>query len=273
MLSLFWIKNICAICLFISTLIGCGVPVAFINILLRYKPRIDLIISYLQCFGAGLLLSTGFEHVLMNAIDAFDAYREDLAYPYVGSITALSFITACFIDRFFMGKQQTTTVFRSTVVVNEEVKNPVEPQAYCLALIFHSFFEGLVIGAVDIPITKAGIYTIFVVLMFYKFLEGFVLGTLFQSHDYRNIAIFLWSLLFSLICPCGILAGVFLHKYIPSYTSLIAGICSSISAGVFIQVGGQSILSRETYLAYKVRYKFIPVIIGFGLSTLVAWFA
>ena len=274
MLPIFWIKiiSICSL-IVITTLFG-FLPMLLVRIILNRQPRITSILSYLMCFSAGLILTTGIEHVLMNAIDAFDAYREDLAYPYVGTLTSLSFLLACFIDRFFMAKQKTTVLLPTvTLVENEGDTNSAEPLSFFCALSFHSFFEGLVLGAADIPISTFGMWLILAVLLFHKSLEAFVMSSLLIKHDYSKLMIFFSSIIFACITPGGIGFGLVLYQRLPNYTSLIAGICTSLSAGVFIQVGGQSILSRETHLKHKVLLKFIPITFGFICASVVAWLA
>lgn len=274
MVSIFWIKIVSICSLIIVTIIAGTLPWIFIRIMLNRRPRINLIVSYLMCFSAGLILSTGFEHVLMNAIDAFDAYKEDLAYPWVGTLTSLSFLVACFIDRFFMGKQRTTTILPGVNLIEEEGDtNTVEPISFFTALLFHSFFEGLVLGATDIPISTFGMWLILIVLLFHKSLESFVLSALLQKHEYSKWMVASGIIIFACITPAGVGAGLVLYQKLPDYTSLIAGICTSLSAGVFIQVGGQSILSRETQSKHKVLMKFIPIMAGFICASIVAWIA
>src|SRR5665213_1372459 len=71
----------------------------------RIRPRAWF--YYLLLFSCTLIASTGINHVLPNAIDAFDGYKDGWGYPYPGIICTFSIIVSWALDVIMDPRKQT----------------------------------------------------------------------------------------------------------------------------------------------------------------------
>jgi zinc transporter ZupT len=260
----------------VLTCVSCAIPSA----ILKYcggqgDGRSRQIFLYLLMFSCSLIMCTGVNHVLPNAIDAFDDY-ESGSYARATIITTFVMILSWALDILMDPRKQSITVAYSTVLVdtNDDLP-PADPWLFTGAIFIHSILEGLVLGAAPVETGSAtrALYVITAVLTLHKCFEGFALATIYEAYEYDTAMKVVLLLLYSLLTPVGILVGLLVTIVFSGYTSLVAGISCAISAGIFIYAGVSLLVSRvmPDYLRTNWRYPFVAA--GWFVSSAVAYYA
>lgn len=273
--SIFWLKIAAMIGIVVVTIIFAFIPFVVLTTMLGYgKHNRNNIFSYLLCFSGSLIATTGLNHVLMNSMEAFNLYEDGLAYPYAPCICAGTIILSWLVEKLVTNKRDRHQVFSDIYLLEEEDPNPVEPVNITFALYLQSIMEGLVLGATDVQEDNISMYMVLAAIVLQKALEGFALGSILEEHNnYNGLTKVLLLLLFSILTSVGICIGMILTNALSGVAPLIAGICSAISAGVFIYVGFISILSREVQKITSVFHRFLYIALGWLVSSAIAWIA
>ena len=229
---------------------------------------------FLMLFSCALISSTGINHVLPNAVDAFNVYRHGWGYPYPGIICTFFIVISWALDVMMDKRKQTVQVAYSVMLQDtEEDLPPADPYMFTGALYIHSILEGLVLGAAPVSSKSSYIYVILAVLTIHKCFEGFSLAIMYEAYEYRNWTKYALLIIFSLLTPLGILLGLALMLSFSGVDSLIAGIASAASAGVFLYAGISIMVSRIVPVYARSNWRFLMILAGWAISSAIAWFA
>jgi ZIP Zinc transporter len=230
---------------------------------------------YLMLFSCALIATTGVNHVLPNAVDAFDDYRSGWGYPYPGVICTFAMVLAWSLDVVMDRRKQTVPVAYSTQLMDtDDDLPPADPYLFTGAIYLHSVLEGLVLGAAPIESKKTGyLYVIMAVLAIHKCFEGFSLAVLYEAYEYEKWSRILLLGFYSTLTPLGVAIGLVLAFTLSGVESLVAGICCAISAGVFIYAGISIMVSRVVPNYARTNWRFLFVAAGWAVSSAVSWFA
>ena len=138
--------------------------------------------------------------------------------------------------------------------------NPLTPYILLIALGFHGFFEGLALGLQD---EYQGTLFILIAIVAHKWAESLTLGISFVKANSPKNQIISMNLLFSLIGPLGVVAGIFLSN---DGNPIVEGIFLGLSTGTFLYVACSEVIVEE-FETPKLRYpKFFLFLIG-GIFT------
>ena len=246
----------------------------FTHFCVRDRMRPTAWFYFLMLFSCSLISCTGINHVLPNAVDAFDVYRRGWGYPYPGIICTFFVILSWALDVVMDRRKQTIQVAYSTHLQDEEEDlPPADPYMFTGALCAHSILEGLVLGAAPITSKSSYIYVILGVLTIHKCFEGFGLAVLYEAYEYQKWTKIMLLFAFSLLTPLGIFLGLVLLLSFSGIASLIAGIASAASAGVFLYAGISIIVSRIVPSYARSNWRFLMIFAGWAVSSTIAWFA
>ncbi|KAF8390870.1 hypothetical protein HHK36_023169 [Tetracentron sinense] len=244
------------------------------------RPEKD-IFFIIKAFAAGVILATGFIHVLP---DAFDNLTSPCLsenpwgnFPFTGFVAMMSAIGTLMVDSFATGYYQRSHYNKTQTINEDEEKNDehdghvhvhthgthghahgseqsassdlirhrVISQVLELGIVVHSVIIGISLGASESPKT---IKPLVAALTFHQFFEGMGLGGCISQAKFKSRAIAIMALFFSLTTPVGIAIGIGISNVYDenSPTALIVeGIFNSASAGILIYMALVDLLAAD----------------------------
>jgi len=258
------------------TLISSAIPRLILRFTKTEDSRPRALFYYLMLFSASFIACTGLNHALPNAVDAFNAYQHGLGYPWPGIIATASWTVAYIMDTIMDHRKQTVSVTYNTMLVDtDDDLPPANPWLFTAAIYIASSLEGLVLGAspLDTGEQTKYLYIILTVLTLHKAVEGFSLANVYEAYEYD-----LWMqvgllAVYAVLTPIGILSGLILLLSFSGHNALIAGIFSSIAAGIFIYAGISLFVSRVIPNTVRTNWRFLCMGLGWLASSAISWFA
>ncbi|CAA7054841.1 unnamed protein product [Microthlaspi erraticum] len=238
----------------------------------------------LKCFSSGIILGTGFMHVLPDSFEMLSSkcLSDDPwhKFPFAGFVAMLSGLVTLAIDSI------TTSLYTSKnavgpvpdeygidqekaihivghnhshghghgVVLAAKDDKSSDPQLLRyrviamvleLGILFHSVVIGLSLGATNDACTIKGLI---IALCFHHLFEGMGLGGCILQADFTNVKKFLMAFFFAGTTPCGIFLGIALSSIYRdnSPTALITiGLLNACSAGMLIYMALVDLLATE----------------------------
>ncbi|KAK2973949.1 hypothetical protein RJ640_027578 [Escallonia rubra] len=248
------------------------------------RPEKD-VFFVIKAFAAGVILATGFIHVLP---DAFDNLTSPCLgenpwgkFPFAGFIAMLSSIGTLMVDTFatsyyvkthFYNKRTPSAVRcdeekvggehgghahvhthithghshgSSLVEADSSSSQLVRHRVLELGIIVHSVIIGISLGASASPKT---IRPLVAALTFHQFFEGMGLGGCISQAQFKSRAVAVMAVFFSLTTPAGIAIGVGVANiYDENSTNalIVEGIFNAASAGILIYMALVDLLSAD----------------------------
>ncbi|KAK9993262.1 hypothetical protein SO802_022965 [Lithocarpus litseifolius] len=229
----------------VCTLLGRTVPA------LRHEKDIFFLI---KAFAAGVILSTGFIHVLPDAF-------ENLTSPCLSESPWQDF------------------PFTGFVAMMNLMRHRVITQVLELGIVVHSVIIGISVGTSMNPET---IKPLVGALTFHQFFEGIGLGGCITQAKFKSKAVAIMSLFFSLTTPVGIVIGLAISSVYSesSPTALIVqGLLDSASAGILIYMALVDLLAAD-FMSKRMQNNGrlqiganVALLLGTGLMTFLAKWA
>ncbi|KAK2635023.1 hypothetical protein Ddye_029815 [Dipteronia dyeriana] len=236
-----------------------------------------------KAFAAGVILSTGFVHILPDAFDSLNSpclsSRPWNDFPFTGFVSMVSAILTMMIDCFATGFYQRSH-FNKALPVDEEMsggheghvhvhthgthghahgsafveenssqsdlfRHRVVSQVLELGIVVHSVIIGISLGASQSAKT---IKPLVAALTFHQFFEGMGLGGCISQAKFKSRAIVVMVLFFSLTTPIGIGIGIGISRFYNENSStalIVEGILNSASAGILIYMALVDLLAAD----------------------------
>ncbi|XP_027331715.1 zinc transporter 8-like isoform X1 [Abrus precatorius] len=244
------------------------------------RPEKDLFFI-VKAFAAGVILSTGFIHVLPDAFKKLTCPCLDESpwqdFPFTGFVAMVSAIATLMIDCIATAYFKKAHVPEKDQVVDQEnqvveqhenhlhvhthathghahgsippssdlVRHRVISQVLELGIVVHSVIIGISLGASESPKT---IKPLIAALTFHQFFEGMGLGGCISQAKFKAKAVTIMALFFSLTTPVGIAIGMAITKFYKenSETALIVeGVLNAASAGILIYMSLVDLLAAD----------------------------
>ncbi|CBI34138.3 unnamed protein product, partial [Vitis vinifera] len=220
----------------------------------------------IKAFAAGVILATGFIHVLPDAFESLTSpcLSENpwANFPFTGFVAMLSAIGTLMVD---MG--------------SDLIRHRVISQVLELGIVAHSVIIGISLGASESPQT---IKPLVAALTFHQFFEGMGLGSCIVQAKFKSRAATIMGLFFSLTTPVGIGIGIGISQVYDENSStalIIEGIFNAASAGILIYMALVDLLAADfmspkmqTNEMLKVMAN-ISLLLGAGCMSLIAKWA
>nr|GMC50197.1 zinc transporter 5-like [Ipomoea batatas] len=237
----------------------------------------------IKAFAAGVILATGFIHVLPDAFESLTS--EALAchpwgdFPFGGFVAMVAAIGTLMVDSFatsyFSGRagEKVTAGHEGDAEVGPGVvpvhthathghahghvnvtdmdsssqllRHRVISQVLELGIIVHSVIIGIALGASDTPKT---VKPLVAALTFHQFFEGMGLGGCIAQAKFKSQAVAIMALFFSLTTPIGIVIGIGITNVYDEDSPkalIIQGIFNSASAGILIYMALVDLLAAD----------------------------
>lgn len=256
----------------VSSAIGVCLPLLLKNVpALRPEKAIYFLI---KAFAAGVILATGFLHILPDAYDSLKSpcLSENPwgGFPFTGFIAMMAAILTLMMEAFATGYHRRSELRKAQPVNGDEesdgdhaghvhgsafvlersnssdlIRHRVVSQVLELGIVVHSVIIGISLGASESPKT---IKPLVAALSFHQFFEGMGLGGCISQAKYKIKATIIMVLFFSLTTPTGIAVGLGISKIYDenSPTALIVqGVLNSASAGILIYMALVDLLATD----------------------------
>ncbi|CAN7109262.1 unnamed protein product [Brassica rapa subsp. narinosa] len=271
------IKIIAIVAIFTTSLIGVMAPL-FSRYISFLRPDGNGFMI-VKCFSSGIILGTGFMHVLPHAFEILssECLSDDPwhKFPFAGFVAMLSGLVTLAIDSVTTSLYTVKNVVgpvpdeygidhekaihnhshgHGLVLGTTKDDGPSDPQLLRyriiamvleLGILFHSVVIGLSLGASNDACTIKGLI---IALCFHHLFEGMGLGGCILQADFTNVKKFLMAFLFAGTTPCGIFLGLALSSIYRdnSPTALITiGLLNACSAGMLIYMALVDLLATE----------------------------
>ncbi|WJZ80167.1 hypothetical protein VitviT2T_000104 [Vitis vinifera] len=248
-----------------ASLIGVALPTLGKKIP-ALRPENDVFFA-VKAFAAGVILATGFIHVLP---DAFESLTSPClgespwgSFPFSGFVAMLSAIGTMMMDAFATGFYQRLQRSKAQPVKEDEemqcenqdqvhghphgsgfvsgelgspelARHRVIAQVLELGIVVHSVIIGISLGASESPKT---IKPLVAALSFHQFFEGMGLGGCISQAKFKSKAVAVMVVFFSLTTPVGIAVGMGISNIYDENSPkalVVEGVFNSASAGILI---------------------------------------
>ncbi|KAJ0239300.1 hypothetical protein HA466_0229730 [Hirschfeldia incana] len=290
------LKIIAIATILVASMIGVGAPLFSSNVPFLQPDR--NIFTIVKCFASGIILGTGFMHVLPDsfAMLSSQCLEENPwhKFPFSGFLAMLSGLITLVID------SMATSIYASNNNTDEIVPHghgndftfPTKDEDSAqllryrviamvleLGIIVHSVVIGLSLGATNDTCTIKSLIT---ALCFHQMFEGIGLGGCILQAEYTNMSKFLMAFFFAITTPFGIALGIGLSTIYRnnSHTALITvGLFNACSAGLLIYMALVDLLAADFMGAklqgsVKMQIKcFIAALLGCGSMSVIAKWA
>nr|GME13267.1 zinc transporter 5-like [Ipomoea batatas] len=220
----------------VASALGVSFPVLGKSAVPALSPERNLFFI-IKAFAAGVILSTGFIHVLPDAFESLTSpcLKENPwgKFPFSGFVAMVAAIATLIVDTNLAVWVKQLKMSHSHIMVLE------------LGIIVHSVIIGIAVGASESPQT---IRPLVAALTFHQFFEGMGLGGCIAQAKFKTRAVAIMAFFFSLTTPIGIAIGLGITNVYDenSPTALIVeGILNSASAGILIYMALVDLLAAD----------------------------
>ncbi|KAH0853435.1 hypothetical protein HID58_093210 [Brassica napus] len=261
------LKVIAIAAILVASMIGVGLPLFSRNV--TFLQPDGNIFTIVKCFASGIILGTGFMHVLPDSFEMLSSQclKENPwhKFPFSGFLAMLSGLITLVIDS--MATSLYTSKHAAGIVPHGHGHGPgndvtlptkdgdsgsaqllryrVIAMVLELGIIVHSVVIGLSLGATSDICTIKGLIA---ALCFHQMFEGMGLGGCILQAEYTNMKKFLMAFFFAITTPFGIALGIALSTVYRdnSPSALITvGLLDACSAGLLIYMALVDLLAAE----------------------------
>ncbi|QQP48573.1 Zinc transporter ZIP3like, partial [Caligus rogercresseyi] len=235
----------------------------------KKKNVFELIITIVGCFGAGVILTTCFTHMIPEANEYMNdavgkGVMKDTGFPLVEILALAGFLIIYLVEEVVHilshrwsgsgGVSGAESHGHTHEFVVEEVisstthfKAALRAFVIIVALGLHSLFEGMAIG---LGLSPQYVWYLFFAIASHKFVIAFVIGMQFMVSGLSRLMVVTLIAIFSSISPLGIIIGIFVTntggsgEESPEQTVAIT-VLNGLAAGTLLYVVFFEILEKE----------------------------
>ena len=225
-------------------------------------------IFQLKSISMGILLSLCLIHLIPESFSSLSQLNE---YPFAGLFVLtgiyLMFFTEHFVIDFIKTKPTQTHSHDhlNAITVANENGNSRTSILIETSIIIHSLIIGFDLGTMN-----EDIYFLLIAIAFHQFFEGIVLGS-YKQFSLKNIIVF------SLSVPVGILCGCFIPFESDDTFSWITGSLTGVTAGILLYNTLVTFMteeySRQDLELKTKRQMYILMLLGAGLMAILGIWA
>ncbi|KAK9269769.1 hypothetical protein L1049_001547 [Liquidambar formosana] len=265
------------------------------------RPENDIFFM-VKAFAAGVILSTGFIHILPDAFSNLTSpcLKENPwgRFPFTGFVAMMASVGTLMVDSFATGYYKRMHYDRPAVQVNadeehaghvhvhthathshshgssakesaptsELIRHRIISQVLELGIVVHSVIIGISLGASESPAT---IKPLLAALSFHQFFEGMGLGGCISQAKFKSRSMAIMALCFSLTTPVGIAIGLGVSNVYKenSPTALIVeGNFNAAAAGILIYMALVDLLAAD-FMNSKMQTN-VSLLLGAYISLL-----
>ncbi|XVE53418.1 hypothetical protein DITRI_Ditri03aG0001200 [Diplodiscus trichospermus] len=247
------------------------------------RPENDIFFM-IKAFAAGVILATGFVHILPDAFESLTSpcLKESPwgIFPFTGFVGMMSAIGTLMVDSFATGYYKRQHLSRHKLQVNADeedaghvhihthathghahgsaspshqelvlsdqlIRQRIISQVLEVGIVVHSVVIGISLGASGSPDT---VRPLLAALSFHQFFEGMGLGGCISQAQFKSVSVAIMGTFFSLTTPLGIAIGIGISSFYNGSTPtalIVEGIFHSASAGILIYMALVDLLASD----------------------------
>ncbi|XP_031277480.1 probable zinc transporter 8 [Pistacia vera] len=281
------LKIIAIVTILITSLIGVSAPL-FTRSVKALHPDRNLFVV-VKSFAAGIILATGFMHVLPDSFDMLSSScLEDNPwhkFPFTGFVAMLSAIVTLMVDSLATSiySQKCNTgggvlIPEAGSVGSQLMRYGVIAMVLELGIVVHSIVIGLSLGASNNTCSIKGLIA---ALCFHQMFEGMGLGGCILQAEYKLFKKMVMVFFFAVTTPFGIALGIALsntYKENSPIALISVGLLNASSAGLLIYMALVDLLAAD-FMGQKLQgsirlqlKSYVAVLLGAGgMSLLAKW--
>ncbi|XP_027342680.1 zinc transporter 1 isoform X2 [Abrus precatorius] len=225
------------------------------------NPKNDIFFM-VKAFAAGVILATGFIHILPEAFESLTSpcLKENPwgKFPFTGFVAMLSSIGTLMVDSFATGYYHRQHFNSSkqvpadeelgdehSSITSELIRQRIISQVLEIGIVVHSVIIGISLG------TAGSIDTIkplLAALSFHQFFEGMGLGGCISQAKFESRSTAIMATFFSLTTPIGIAIGMgvsSVYKENSPTALIVEGVFNSASSGILIYMALVDLLAAD----------------------------
>ncbi|KHG29259.1 Zinc transporter 4, chloroplastic -like protein [Gossypium arboreum] len=252
-----------------------------------------------KAFAAGVILATGFVHMLAGGTDALTnpclpEYPWS-KFPFPGFFAMVASLVTLLVDfvgtQYYERKQGLAKASTeeqgrvdsldpdsdSGIVLVVETKDG-NGKILELGIVSHSVIIGLSLGVSLSPCT---IRPLIAALSFHQFFEGFALGGCISQAQFKTLSATIMACFFAITTPAGIGIGIAIASFYNHYSPaalVIEGVLDSLSAGILVYMAlvdliAADFLSKRMSCNFRLQVvSYFMLFLGAGLmASLAIW--
>ncbi|KAM7500397.1 hypothetical protein LguiA_024811 [Lonicera macranthoides] len=274
-------KLIAIASILVASTIGILLPIVgkFVQ---AFRPENNLFFL-IKAFAAGVILATGFIHVLPDAFESLTSACLGESpwgdFPFAGFVAMVAAIVTMMVDTFAMSYYHRLNFSNNTrqfVNVDEEkndgqghghghvhlhthashgseasdaspklLRQRIVSQVLELGIVVHSVIIGISLGASMSPKT---IKPLVAALTFHQLFEGMGLGGCISQAKFKARAIIIMAIFFSLTTPIGIVIGFGISNVYNENSKnalIVEGVFNSASAGILVYMALVDLIAAD----------------------------
>ncbi|XP_061336733.1 zinc transporter 1 isoform X2 [Gastrolobium bilobum] len=225
------------------------------------NPKNDIFFM-IKAFAAGVILATGFIHILPEAFESLNSpcLKENPwgKFPFAGFVAMLSSIGTLMVDSIATGYYQRQHFNPSKQVLadeeigdehgsmtSEQIRQRIISQVLEIGIVVHSVIIGISLGATESIDT---IKPLLAALSFHQFFEGMGLGGCISQAKFESRSTAIMATFFSLTTPIGIAIGMGISSVYNENSStalIVEGVFNSASSGILIYMALVDLLAAD----------------------------
>ncbi|KAF3605983.1 hypothetical protein DY000_02050791 [Brassica cretica] len=227
------------------------------------QPENDIFFM-VKAFAAGVILCTGFVHILPDAFERLSSpCLESTAaekFPFAGFVAMLSAMGTLMIDTFataYYKRQHSMGNKQVSVVEDEEhghshgstelIRRRIVSQVLEIGIVVHSVIIGISLGASQSVDT---IKPLMAALSFHQFFEGLGLGGCISLAELQSKSTVIMATFFSVTAPVGIGIGMGMSSGLgygreSKEAIMVEGMLNAASAGILIYMSLVDLLAPD----------------------------
>ncbi|KAF3450052.1 hypothetical protein FNV43_RR06131 [Rhamnella rubrinervis] len=261
--------------------LGVCLPFLVKNLLSCLNPDKEMYFL-IKAFAAGVILATGFIHVLPDAYESLTSpclsEKPWKMFPFTGFVSMVSAICTLMMEALATGYQKRSAMIKpqpmsgtddhvqvvlgghddghvhvhgsafaleTSTTSSHLIRHRIISQVLELGIVVHSVIIGISLGASQSPNT---IRPLVAALSFHQFFEGMGLGGCIQQAKFKLQTVVIMVVLFSLTTPVGIAVGIGISNTYNDNTPTaltIQGIFLAASAGILIYMALVDLLAAD----------------------------
>jgi len=293
--NLGWIKAGAALIMCTVTLVVGLAPIKVAVWVRRFKSSAHIFCS-LRCFGGGVLMATGFLHIIPDARHSVEASKAagglpNNDFPLIDHVVCAGFFMVYFIEEMshiiltrIRGKTLDDRSSREekakgaddsddhNIFENNKTSSAFRTLLLILAMSFHALFEGLAVG---IAHHSTRVWYLLGAMLVHKSEISFAMGLEMASNDLKKFLHFLYIGIFAAMTPLGAFIGLFVAEVLDTTTPRntgILGIVAGITGGTVVYVTFFEILFQQIPKKTHGLLKFTFTLLGFATMALINGF-
>jgi zinc transporter 1/2/3 len=195
--------------------------------------------SFFRLLGCGIILATGYIHMLTPAQELFMDPCLPVIPQYAGWSGALALFGLLLAHALQVSTAHATNVGKDDAVFSDAMSTAITLE---FGTAIHSVLIGLTLG-----MATEEFIPLLVAISFHQFFEGLALSSIIQQIGFTKVTSLLLFLgLYVVSTPVGIILGIVLRETIgtqPGTNILVQAVLDSISGGILIYNGLVNILA------------------------------